>query len=130
MQELQFFIVPIYLLQPAADEKNTHKIETKTDKANHRRKLLYLFDPGHNLGNPVKYADARKGQRNTIDELNNRFVFTRGIFLTAVQFFGIHDVVSTLIVDEKDSRIPQLNSPRSFYSKNLTRQTSVRVLFS
>jgi hypothetical protein len=79
MQVLQFFVIPVYLLQTAANKKNTHKIKTKTDKANHRRKLLYLFDSRHDLGNPVKYADARKGQRNTIDELNNRFVFTHGI---------------------------------------------------
>jgi len=37
---LQFFIIPIYLLQTPANKKNTHKIETKTDKADHRRKLL------------------------------------------------------------------------------------------
>lgn len=101
---LQFFIIPIYLLQTAADKKNTHKIETKADKADHRRKLLYLFDPGHDLGNPVEHTDARKGQCNTIDDLNKRFVFTRGIFLAVVQFFGIHDIVSTL----KDSRIQGL----------------------
>jgi hypothetical protein len=94
MQGLQFFVVPIYLLQTAADEKNTHKIETKTDKADHRRKLLHLFDFGHHLGNSVEHTDARKGQGNTIDNLDNRFVLKYGIFLAVVHFFGIHDVVS------------------------------------
>ena len=86
MQGLQFFVVHIYLFQTAADEKKAHKIETKTDKADHRRKLLYLFDPGHHLGNPIEHTDAGKGQRNPIDELNNRFVFPRGIFLVVVRF--------------------------------------------
>ena len=86
MQVLQFFVIPVYLLQTATNKKNTHKIKTKTDKANHRRKLLYLFDSGHDLGYPVKHADARKGQRNTIDDLNNRFVFKHRIFWVVVQF--------------------------------------------
>ena len=107
MQGLQFFIIPINLFQTAANKKNTHKIETKTDKADHRRKLLYLFDSWHDLGYSVNYADARKGKRNAIDELNNRFIYTCGVFLTVVQIFRIHDVVSTLFVDEKDSRIPR-----------------------
>ena len=84
---LLFFILLIYFFQTTANEKNTYKIETETDKANHRRKLLYLFDSGHDLGNPVKHTDARKGQRNTIDDLNNRFVFKHGIFLAVVQFY-------------------------------------------
>ena len=79
MQELQFFVIPIYLFQTTADKKNTQQIETETDKANHRRKLLYLFDSGHDLGNPVEHTDARKGQRNTIDNLNNRLIFKHGI---------------------------------------------------
>jgi hypothetical protein len=87
MQELQFFVVPIYLLQTAADEKNPHKIETKTDKADHRRKLLYLFDSGHDLGNPVDHTDTCKGQGNTIDELKSGFAFTRGIVLAIARFF-------------------------------------------
>jgi hypothetical protein len=103
MKILQFFIIPINLLQTAANKKNTHKIETKTDKADHRRKLLYLFDPGHHLGNPIEHTDAGKGQRNTIDDLNNRFVFKHRIFLVVARFFGIHDVVSTLQVYAKDS---------------------------
>ena len=76
MQVLQFIVIPIYLLQPAADQKNTHKIETKTDKANHRRKLLYLFDFRHHLGYPVEHPDTGKGQGDAVDDLNNRFVFT------------------------------------------------------
>jgi hypothetical protein len=108
MQGLHIFIIYIYLLQTAANKKSTHKIETKTDKAKHRRKLLYLFDSGHDLGYPINYADTRKGQRNTIDDLNNRFVFTRGICLVVVQFFGIHNVVSTSHVYVKDSRVQGL----------------------
>jgi len=105
MQVLQFFVIPVYLLQTATNKKNTHKIKTKTDKANHRRKLLYLFDSGHDLGYPVKHADARKSQRNTIDDLKHRFVFTCGIFLAVVQFFRIHDVSSISHIYVKDSRI-------------------------
>ena len=94
MQELQFFVIDNYLFQPAADEKNPHKIEAETDKADYRRKLLYLFDSGHHLGYPVKHANPGKGQGNTIDDMKRWFAFTQGIFLAVVQFFGIHDVVS------------------------------------
>jgi hypothetical protein len=94
MQALHFFVIYYYLLQTAADEKNSHKIETKTDKSDHRGKLLHLFDFGHHLGYPVEHPDTRKGQGNTIDDLKRRFVFTHGIFLLVVQFFGIHDGIS------------------------------------
>jgi len=87
MQALQFFVIHDYLLQPTADEKNAHKIKAKSDKSDHRRKLLYLFDFWHNLGYPVEHTDAGKSQGNTIDDLKRWFAFTRGIVLAIARFF-------------------------------------------
>jgi hypothetical protein len=123
---LHIFIIYINLLQTAANKKNTHKIKAKTDKADHRRKLLNLFDSRHDLGYPIKHADARKSQRNTIDDLNNRFVLTRGIFLVVVQFFRIHDVVSTslepqLIVNKMLANIKRMKNKGFYPTKNWLR---------
>ncbi len=82
----------INFFQSAANKENTQKIKTKTDKEHHRRKLFDLFDPGHDLGYPVKHTDAHKGQHNTIDDVKYEFAFIHGTFLAVVQFFRIHDV--------------------------------------
>ena len=73
---LNFLIIFINFFQSAANEQNAQKIEAEADKAHYWRKLMHLFDFGHNLGYPVEHADSRQGQRNPIDYLKNRLVFT------------------------------------------------------
>ena len=56
--------------------------------------MLICSTLGITWGDSVDYADACKGQGNTIDDLNNRFVFSRGIVLAIARFFRFHNFSS------------------------------------
>jgi hypothetical protein len=70
-----FDIVIIYLIKTSAYKKNAQKIKTEPDEKHYGRKMLNFFYLGHNLGNPVEYADPGKNKKNAPHKLNCSSVF-------------------------------------------------------
>jgi hypothetical protein len=70
-----FAVLVVEFFASAADQEQSHKIKTKSDKAGGGCKSRYLLNAWHHLGDSVKNAQASQYQYNGPDALGRIHLF-------------------------------------------------------